>query len=515
MEVLSHFFRYTIFNDGKYRMYIWLSICVILIEFVGFKYFYPYAGFINGDSYVYLETAYHNFNINTYPIGYSKFLRLFSIFTKSDTALVAFQYLFLQTSIVCFMFTLFYFYNPSRITRVFLFIFGVLNPVSLYLANYVSSDSFFLSLSLIWITQLIWICYKPTGTLIFLNAIVLFILFTVRYNALYYPIIQGVALLIAKHRLWVKITGFTLGLLLILLFMQFTSSRYLKLSGTYQFSPFTGWQLANNAMYAYRFVKSEDVKKVPSHLQKIDGMVRTYFDTTRDVRKNPQEMLIASTVYMWAPNSPLSLYMSDQFKKDSTATALKKWSTVAPLMKEYGSFLIRQYPYQFIRYYLVPNALKYYAPPVEFLASYSTGVDSVNYIATAWFDYTNNKIKTRFKDFNVNVLNFYPILAGAVNVVLLFSILSFVILRGYRQNLIMRNGLILVACLWVVNFGFSVFASPVALRFQLFPIMMSTSYTILLLEYLIKKAMVEDENICEGAAATSNLDEVSCIEEQI
>ncbi|MGO4288238.1 hypothetical protein [Chitinophaga sp. RAB17] len=313
-------------------------------------------------------------------------------------------------------------------------------------------------------------------------------LFTIRYNALYYPVIQGISLLIARRKILMKTAGMLLSLALIGCFVQFTSSRYQKLTGIYQFTPFTGWQMANNALYAYRYVDSAHVKKVPKRLQKIDKMVRTYFDTTRDVKKNPQEMLIASTVYMWAPNSPLSLYMNDQFKGDSLASSLKRWATVAPLLKDYGSFLIQQYPQQFIKYYLLPNALKYYAPPVEFLEYYSTGVDSVDNTTEVWFDYSSKKIKTRFKDFKVTVLNFFPVFTGTMNVVLLFSIISFILLRGYKEYPYLKQGLILVIALWLVNFGFSVFASPIALRFQLFPIIISTSFSFLLIEFLVKKA---------------------------
>jgi protoporphyrinogen oxidase len=482
-----------VFNNPANKWFIRLAIPIIFLQFIIFKLLYPFAGFINGDSYVYLETAYHNFYINTYPIGYSKFLRLISVFTHSDTVVVAIQYFLLQATTLSLIFTLFYFYSPVKLTKILLFGVMLVNPVYLYLANYISSDAFFLSLSLTWFTLLIWIMNRPSIWMIIVNSFVLFMAFSVRYNALFYPVISVVALLLTRRKVLMNIFGFCISILLIVVFMWSTTNKYAEISGHRQFTPFTGWQMANNALYAYRYVDSAHRKDVPLKLRQLDKIVRNYFDSSRDIRTHPSEALIASTVYMWAPNSPLSIYMDGKFKKDSTATPLKRWSTVAPIMNEYGSFLMKTYPNEFIKFYLIPNAMKYYAPPVEFLNQYSTGVDSVNETAKVWFGYKSNKIKCYFKDFRVTVLDFYPILTGTMNVVLVFSLISFIILRGYKRFPELKKGLILLASLWAVNFGFSVFASPIALRFQLFPILISLSFTFLLLEFLIRSAMGTNE----------------------
>jgi len=484
---LKHF----IFRNPAHKWFVWVGVIGIIAQWVVFKFLYPFASFINGDSYVYLQTAYMNWDVNTYPIGYSRFLRLFSVFTSSDTALVTFQYLLLQVSVMAFTFTLFYFYKPGKMVKILLFGFMLFNPAFLYLANYVSSDSLFLSLSLIWFSQLLWIMYRPNNRLFLLNVVVLFLAFTVRYNALYYPIIAGVVYLLSKKHTVIKVAAISLGILLIGGFIQFTSKQYYELTGQKQFSPFSGWQMANNAMYAYRYVDSADVKPVPAKFQQLDKMVRTYFDTTRDVKKHPQEMLVASTVYMWAPVSPLQKYMENQFKKDSIKGPVTKWATVAPLYAEYGAHLIKEYPLVFAEHYLVPNAIKYYTPPVEFLESYNMGIDSVMPVAQRWFGYKTTKISSYFKDFKVNVLNFYPILVGIMNVVLLCGVFGLFFLKGYRQYPALSQALLLVTGLWLVNFSFSVFASPIALRFQLFPIIVLTSFAVLFIDYIWRMASTE------------------------
>lgn len=358
----TELFKDYLFKNKRNRVYLCIAAAALLLQFSIFKYLYPFASFINGDSYVYLETAYHNLSINTYPIGYSLFLRLFSVFTKSDTALVGFQYFTLHAAILGFLFTVFYFYRPGKSVQIILLVLLVLNPVFLYLANYVSSDTLFVTISLVWFTLLLWIMHRPSLKIVFLHGIVLFLAFTIRYNAMFYPLITALAFVLSRQRLWIKLAGPAFGILLIGLFILHSGNKYKKLTGIWQFTPFSGWQLANNAMYTYRYIDSADRKPVPARFKGIDKMVTTYFDTTRNPRKYPEEQIQAGTAYMWTSYMPLQKYMTGKFKEDSTSSDLKRWASLGPLYADYGSFIIRQYPLVFIKNYLWPNTVKYYAP---------------------------------------------------------------------------------------------------------------------------------------------------------
>jgi hypothetical protein len=479
-------FRDFLLRTNKYLL--WFAGLAILVQFIIFKYLYPSAGFINGDSYVYLETAYGNFSINTYPIGYSKFLRFFSVFTIWDTALVAFQYLWLQSSSLLLVFTLSYFYRPDRWTFAILFFCMVFNPVFLYMGNYVSSDSIFLGLSLFWFTSLLWLIHRPTWRLIILHGVLILLAFTVRYNALFYPLVAAIGFLLSRMSWPRKIAGMAWSILLIGIFMWHTSNQYLRLNGVRQFTPFSGWQMANNALYAYRFVQDQPPPNVPVKLKPLDKAVRTYFDTTRNIFVHNQEMLIANTWYMWDPKSPLQVYMYDGFKKKPNASSLQRWSTYGPLFEEYGKFLIKKYPVEFAKYYLVPNLLKYYAPPVEFLDTYNMGRDSIEPMGMTWFGYTSKKLKTHYKTLEVHTLDFYPILVGVFNVVFVFSLFGFAFLGGFKRNKPLSLALLLAAGLWLINFGFSVFASQIALRFQMLPILVFWCFGWMLIDYTWKEA---------------------------
>lgn len=461
----------------------------ILVQFIIFKLLYPYASFIDGDSYVYINTAAANPYINTYPIGYPRFLRLFSVFTKSDTALVSFQYLMIMASSLWLLFTLFYLYKPSRLTKWIMLILFLFNPVFLYISNYVLSDALFLSLSLIWVALLIWIIHRPGNKLIFWQLIVLLLAFTVRYSALYYPVITLIALLISKATVRQKLFGITASFSVIAAFIVFTATQYKALTGIWEYTPFSGWQIANNAMYAYRFVDSSDRKTTPKSLQELDNTVRKYFDTSRNLRTHPVEMLVASTVYMWDPKSPLNLYMKQVFKKDSAPQfKLKDWATIAPLYRQYGSFIAQTYPKIYFKHYIIPNALKFYTPPSEFLEAFNMGRDSIGMPARNWFGYTSKKTKTAFKDLKINSIAFVPILFGIMNIVFIFGFISMCLLPLMNRKITQSKIIIVVAVLWLFNFGFSVIASPITIRYQLFAFILFTWFALIFIDKIYKIA---------------------------
>jgi hypothetical protein len=479
-------FKDFLFNNRRNRITLILAAVAIVIQFGVFKYFYPFASFIHGDSFSYLDAAYRNFSINTYLIGYSNFLRLFSVFTKSDLLLTTFQYILIQTSAFLLVFTIFYFYKPIKVIQILLLSFIILNPLFLYLGNLISSDGYFLSLSLSWFTLLLWIMHRPSKWVIIMHGIILFLAFTTRYNAMIYPIVSAGAFWLSKLPIRQKIGGLTGALILCGLFVGFTSYKYKILTNHWQYSPFSGWQWANNAMYAYRYVDSIDRKPVPQKFYALDNMIRKYFDSTRDINKYPTEGKMASTYYMWSPGMPLMKYRDSLFKNDTSSIELKKWATMGPLFKDYGIYTIKQYPWHFARYFLWPNANKYYAPPVEYLQSYNSMKDSIPLIAKVWFGYKSFKISSRLENKKVWVLDYYPILSGVINIVMICCLFCYALLKGWQYRESYTKGVLLGSAVWLLNATFTIFASSVALRFQSFPIILTTIYAALLLDWIIQ-----------------------------
>lgn len=470
------------------QIVILCSLGCLVIELLVFKYFYPYPAYINGDSYAYLKMAYTNPWIDTYPIGYPKFLRFFSIFSTSHVSLVVFQYLAIQLSALLLLLSSFYFFRPAKTIQVLLIMIVMLNPVILYLANYISSDSIFLALSISWFTSLLWIIHRPSLKLMLLHAGLILLAFMVRYNALYFPVVSLVAIFLSREHFKVKLLGIVIAFCCIGTFVLFTSLEYKKLTGKAQFSPFSGWQMANNGLFGYAFVDSVNRKSLDPKFYQLDTLVRNYLDESRRQfgGVSPQ-MYALSAVYMWSPTSPLRIFMNQKYVGDTTVSELKRWADVAPLYHDYGVALIRSYPKQYCERYLWPNLIMYYVPPVEFLAAYGFNMDTVHRIEKVWFGYEKTKLNSRFKDVRVTVLDYYPIISGTMNAVFLMLSISFLILKGRTLNIKLFQSLVLFSFFWGCNLLFSVFASPIALRFQVFPLVMCTVFNMILLDFILKQ----------------------------
>jgi hypothetical protein len=158
---------------------------------------------------------------------------------------------------------------------------------------------------------------------------------------------------------------------------------------------------------------------------------------------------------------------------------------MGPFYKSYGLFIIKQYPSHFMRYFVWPNFKKYYAPPVEFLETYNSGKQYVTKETKKWFGYKTTMVSTRLRDNNVWILNFYPILSGIINVIMLCSLACYGLLKGWKHNKYFNKTIVLGGIIWLSNAGFTIFASSVALRFQAFPIILTTINVALLIDWMI------------------------------
>lgn len=503
--LLPHEFKLYIWHNRENRFSLLLSVIAALILFFVFKKLYPFPNFLP-DSYSYIESAFHNLKINMWPIGYAKFLRFISVFNRSDTAMALVQYLLLQASILFFLFSIRYLLQPGKWVMRILFALMVLNPLWLYIANFVSSDALFSTLSLLWLTSLFWILYQPNLRMLILHGLILGYVFSVRYNALYYPIISIIVILIATGTVKWKLYSLLIILVPVSWFTIYTTLTYGEKTGVAQFSPFGNWQMGSNALFMYAHVPRPKTEVIPAEFKKIHSITIKHMDSLKHVKQRPDNEL--GIYYLWDDKAPLKLYLSQKYLRDSTTPYLKRWSNVAPLYGRYGTWLIKQYPAAYAQYYLLPNLINYYSPPPEFLGADNMGKDTVDAGAVQWFGYKTNKVKSWSKNRQIILTGFFPPILAMINIVFFLGFLGFLFLGGFaRVTPYYRKALLIMLLVWIANLVFSVVASPIVLRYQAFPFIITLAFGGLLLGYVIKESFATKEPVEQPIPDEPGLDD--------
>jgi hypothetical protein len=477
-------FRKWLWKDKENRLLLCISGIAILVLLTWHKHLYYYPNFIP-DSHAYLATAFNNQDVDARPIGYSKFLRLFSCLTTSPLALVLFQCLFLQGCVLYFLFSIKYLLKPGKWLFRLLIGLSIINPLPLFIGNLVSADALFASLSLIWFTQLLWILYRPNIQILILHALVLLLAFMMRYNALYYPFISLVVILFAQINRQSKVLAIGLIALFLIGFICATQVAYEKSTGKSLFIPAAGWQLAANALDAYEQLPLDSTAIAPFPFKKLQATIIRHIDSLNPIQKYIYHDL--SYYYQYDKSSPLYTYMNRSFLKDS-ANSLKRWALMGTMYRAYGIYLIKQHPGAFFKYFILPNLAYFYTPQIELIGDYNMGKDSIDNLAVSWFGLKNTKVSQQ-KGFQTGITDYYPIIFALINAVFLLSFAGFSLLGGFtKSSQYVHRIFKLAMLLWLSNFCFSVLSSPVVLRYQLFNVVVAYTIGGILINLIIREA---------------------------
>lgn len=454
------------FGNALPRQYLAYAVGAIFIQFIIFKLLYPYPDFFS-DSYSYLFGAYANLDINIWPIGYSKFLRAFHGLMYSGTSLVAFQYFFLQVSAMYLFFTIWFLFNLVRTNRIILFCFLFLNPLNLYISNYVNSDPVFAALSLCWFTQLLWIYHQPKNYHLLTHGLLLFFCFTIRNNAYYYPLISIVVHILSRQVAWKKLAGIAFPCLLIALFIIHSRNEAYKLTGKKQFSLFTGWQLANNALYFYEKINVDTAALPSEQLRELDRFAQGFF-THLPPEQEYRDYLnsYVGNFFIRQPRSPLKRYMAAHYQPKDELESVVAWGQSSAVFAEYGSYIIKHHPVEFAKYFMLLNTKNYFLPPLEKLEVYNLTEDSVAAIAAYWFHFPTKAVTSVSKTAQGTVLHFFPGFFLVINLYFAGALAIYLARKKYREQPRVFNLAILTGSLTLAaNFAFCVFATILVFRY--------------------------------------------------
>jgi hypothetical protein len=477
-------FSHFLFRNAVNKRYLDIAGAAIIVQFTIFKVCYPFADYFN-DSFTYIHTAANHHAMSVRPIGYSRFLELVHLLTTSDTIVVFLQYLTMQLGALLLFFTVRYFFPLPKKASNWLFGILLFNPVALYISNYISSDALFAGISLFWFVQLIWLINRPRWIQNIPMAGLLFIIFSLRYTALYLPAIALAALLLSRRNWLFILTGITVTVLP--LFIEYQRIKYVtkKETGTAVFSAFSGWAAANNALHMYPYIEVRNEDFSSPECKALNNIVKQYFDT---VPASALPYPYVNVNLMWGSISPLKTYMRSVEKQKKLNGYFNTWHAVAPVFLQYSNQLIRQHPVAYARYFMWPNAKEYCLPPLESLLYYNEMRTTVDSAAIKWFGYKSKKVTALNPAIQAKLLSPVPWLYLFVNIAF-GLLLPFLLIK--RKHYALSPGLIrtllLIGVFWITTFCFYVYAAPILVRYLFFPMIIYSAFLLVMINIIVNR----------------------------
>ena len=461
------------------KRYFLLAIVISIVYFFTLRFLFPVPSYYS-DSYTWIGAARTGQPVTFRPVGYSKIIEFLQLLGKGDFLLIFTQYFLNLFANLLLFFTSTYFFTFKSWLKKLLFLFLIANPFYLFYSNYISSDAFFNSITVVWFTLLMWIFHKPKWSLLIAKLILLAILFELRYNAIFFPVISGVAILLTSMPMVKKITGIGLSLVLIVGIMIATTIVTENFTGTKTFSAFSGWQLANDALHIMQHEKIDTNKIESKEVKALTGFLVHFFDTARQTFPDSG----ATAVFMWHINSPLKRYM--RIYDRSSKSYFKTWNEVGPLYNEFGKIIILQKPLAYIQHFVLPNAKANLLPPLEIYDTYMEDHDTIAAVASKYFAYSSNRTRPHHPKIYALVFKPMQYLFVCMNIVLLLFGNYYLWFDKYQfQPKLYNYTLLCFAAFFVANFFFIVLLAPTVFRYHVFILTLSFPILLFLLQQII------------------------------
>ncbi len=481
--------EFTPFNlhERRDRKFIFIMAIASILQFSLFKFFYPFPDF-SVESYNYVYGASAHLPINILPSGYSKFLQAFHIFTSSDTALISFQYFFLELSGAYFFFSLLNLYSLGKASKHLILLFLFLNPLFLYISNRITSESLFTALSILWLTDLLWIIHRPIRYHFFTQSSLLLLCFALNYNSCYYPIVTVLAFVLSKQQILQKIIGITLPILVLCIYSFHMRKEAQKLIGARKVSLYSGWQFASNAMYVRRYIPEMNNNRLGSEKwRQLDILNQQFYnqvpaDFDADLADFDGDFFIRHSI------SPLRVYLIKYYHSTDGYFDVANWGKASVLFGEYGSWVITHYPGTYLRHFVLPNVKRYFLPPLGPLELYNEGEDEVDIMLQDWFDYKLPNITCSSKIIQSEILFPFPYIFLFLHAFIIGSVAKLTLLRkSLPISGKHRTTLLVFGVLLIVNFSYCVATSVIVMSDQFFSMIVLMGMSALTFESLEHK----------------------------
>lgn len=484
------FYQY-LFKDKTNRVLLGISLLAGFILFAVLKSWFPMPDYF-GDSNSYVLAAKQKMEMFYRPMGYAHFLTFLHDLNPTQNFVVYVHYTMLLMTSLFFYFSLDYlFVFSSKPIKYLSWLLIIVNPLILVAANQIGSDSLFTALTLFWFTSLLWIIRKPNWWMLVLQVLLLNWAFHVRYNALYYPAVTLVVFLIAKtDKKLYKIAGIAASFLVIYYSYSQIRQTTERITGARVFAGFSGWQMANNALYMYNHINVETSDFDDAELQKLDFFVKHCYDSINVEEKEAISKGKLPPTFLWDPKGPLKQFL---FYKIQTTQIpyFASWHQVSELYGTYAKQLILQHPGAYFKYYIWNNLMYYGCPDPEFLSSYNADNITLPESTLQWFNLKNDKPHANRPGMQKSIVAPYRYIH------LLLVIFSFVLPVAYlykkkkespaggMQDAFRTVGFWL--CYMLTNMGFAILASIITLRYELPFFVLAFGLPLWFLDQILKR----------------------------
>jgi len=448
-------------KGGHWTTYSWLGVVlpIMAVEWIGFKCLYPFANYF-ADSYSYIQAAAQQDAISYRPIGYSFFLRMVHAISASDVLVVSLQYVLVQGACLGLVLSLRRWCGLGERTVAILMAFLLLNPATPYVCNYISSDALFIGFSVLWLTVLMGLLRDPGWWRLGLQLVLLFVIFNLRYVALFYPAVAALTVLLARRGWVFSIVGAGASIGVVVAGMLWIKTITNRETGADLFSAFSGWQIANNALNLYAHIPVDTVGLPSPECQELAGYVK------RDEMPRAQTV---TTDYMWLRTSPLHCYLQ-AYRQRNRLTYFTGWNQVGVVFTRYGYWVARKHPAAFLRYYAWPSARTFFLPDLDVFAVYNEGKPEVDPVAKDWFHYRGRRVAVYSATIQARLLAPIPVLYLLLTIAFIGAALLFLPFAEVRKRSpVFTGGFRLASAFLLANAFFSIFASPSVLRYQVLP----------------------------------------------
>lgn len=422
------------------------------------------------DSISYMTAAIHDYSVFYRPMGYARFLSWLHGFSASFTFVTTVQYLLIcWAGTVCFFSMEYLLHFKHRWLKWLSWGLMTLQPLLLVLGNLVSSDCLFTTLTIVWFTLLLWILFRSGWWVLIAQALVVVLAFQVRYNAIYYPLISCLAFVLAIRATFIyRIVGIGVTVLLISASYHSIRTETAEVTGADVFSGFSGWQMANNALYLLPHMRPGEESFEDPDMMLLHRWVLAFADSVAPESRQAVHNGEIGSVFLWDNHSPLKQYLFN-YCQVSRQPYLQSWYQVSPLYETYGKTLILRHPWVFLRRFIWPNTRAFMIPPGEYLSKYHYIPVNVPKEVAEWAGWDTARMERpepqpRMESLQGSLIALYPALHAWVGLLCLLAPIGWwACKRRGGQGLKL---LLLWYVLVLSNFIFSITAAPVVLRYE-------------------------------------------------